>query len=129
MPRAVVALRLPLPPTENHLYATFKGRRIKSKAAREYEVLVGRAVLAAGLAGVKFGGPVELSIRLYLSRDRDVTGNKALQDSLATAFGFDDKVIVRLVVDKQIDRARPRAEVQLRELGLADLLALGVKPC
>ena len=36
MPQPIILLNLPLPPTENHLYPTFRGRRIKSKALVDY---------------------------------------------------------------------------------------------
>lgn len=113
---ALVPIRLvfPLPPIENHLYATVNGRRVKSAEARQYEldVSVWTSFSGYGPRDVP-DGPLSLTIALYLKWDRDVTGCKCLQDSLATALGFDDKRIARLVVTKAIDKTNPRAEVTL----------------
>lgn len=110
-----VTFPLPLPPSNNGLYAVARGRLIKSKAAREYQSLVGERVLADdALRGLTFRGPLQLEVTLFLARDRDVDGVKALQDSLAAAFGFDDRIIARLVVEKCVGRV-PGCVVTLTE--------------
>ena len=41
---ALVLPPLPLPPSVNHLYATVNGRRVLSRAGRNYKALVAEAV-------------------------------------------------------------------------------------
>lgn len=117
---ALPALRLTLrlPPTSNNLYSTVRGHRVKSKAGRDYAAYVADAIQAGGYVD-HFGtspGPLSLTIGLYVKHDRDVDGCKALQDALAAALGFNDKIIVDLHVTKAKDAANPRAEVRLAEL-------------
>jgi crossover junction endodeoxyribonuclease RusA len=111
-------LTLELPPTSNNLYAQVRGHRVKSKAGREYATYVADQITAHGYVD-HFGlnpGPLSLTIALYVKHDRDVDGCKALQDALASALGFNDKIIVELHVTKAVDKRNPRAEVRLAEL-------------
>lgn len=111
-----VTFPLPLPPSNNGLYAVVRGRLIKSKAGREYERLVAERVRDdEALRGLAFTGPLQLEVFLFLRHDRDVDGVKALQDSLAAAFGFDDRIITRLVVEKCPGR-EPGCVVTLTDL-------------
>jgi Holliday junction resolvase RusA-like endonuclease len=122
-------LTLPLPPIANHLYAVVRGHKVKSKAAREYQATVQQIVrdLYLGEGDLPLP-PYALEVHLYLKHDRDVGGEKALQDSLATALGFNDKVIKRLVVEKFEDKRNPRCEIALSEIeGAARQPRLGME--
>jgi crossover junction endodeoxyribonuclease RusA len=119
---APLVLTLALPPTSNNLYAQVRGHRVKSKAGRQYATYVADEIQARGYVD-HFGpnpGPLSLGIALYVKHDRDVDGCKALQDSLASALGFNDKIIVELHVTKAVDKRNPRAEVRLAELAPSD---------
>lgn len=113
-----------LPPIENNLYATIRmpgggTRRIKSASARAYAEHVGWKINASDAGGwYRAPGPLGLTIALYLKVDRDVSGNKCLQDAIAEALGFNDRIIFDLHVTKRVDKHEtdPRAEVMLETL-------------
>jgi hypothetical protein len=113
-----LSLKLDLPPIENHLYATVRGRRVKTKEARLYTEYVAQQVQAVQARERATGEtvfvprfPLGLTITLVPTYDRDVSGNKVLQDALAAALGFNDKLITRLVVEKILLPGR-RAQIQ-----------------
>ena len=87
----------PYPPTLNTLYATFRGRRIKSSAGKKYEKDVGKIVLMTAdterLLGSVF---VEILVYPPDNRRRDLDNIvKIIFDSLGKANVFSD--------DSQID--------------------------
>jgi Holliday junction resolvase RusA-like endonuclease len=110
-------LTLPLPPTTNRLYRVVNNHAVKSAEARAYEESVAQHVADLGIADA--GGllpPYALVIDLFLKHDRDVDSCKALQDAVSRALGFDDRLIVRLVVEKHQDKRNPRCEIALSEI-------------
>ena len=119
---AAISVTLPLPPTTNRAYRVVNNRAVKSREARDYETTVSHELQRQGvLTGLHYESTdalrLELRIGLFLKFDRDVDSCKVLQDCLAWAFQFNDKQILRLVIDKQRDKANPRAEVTLRVMG------------
>ena len=108
---------VPYPPSTNTLYATVNGRRVKSKAARDYTDVVGDM---ASIMRARVGTPAPpygLTIELYAPdlrrRDAD-NGVKCLQDALLRGTGRDDAEVVSLHVFKRgVDRYHPRADVTL----------------
>lgn len=108
---------LPLPPTANNLYAIVNNRKVKSKEARDYEGLVLSMIEQRCIPESAIPTPpLALEVHLYLKYDRDVDGLKALQDSIAKALGFNDKVIEHLCVWKHRDPDAPGCEIALSEI-------------
>jgi crossover junction endodeoxyribonuclease RusA len=114
-----LALVLPLPPSINHQYATVQGRRVLSRAGREYKQLVAEEVqdwiechqlpeAAVGLFRRHY-------LALTLRRDLD-SGLKIAQDALCEALGVNDNLVVEIHLSKRVDRNQPRIEVLLTAL-------------
>ncbi len=116
-------LVLPAPPSTNHLYqpaprrnskgAYYVGRELRPEV-RSYRELVQMVVLTKGRPHIPETGPLRLTLRLWVKRERDLDNAfKCLQDALAIALGFDDKRIVEQHGYKMIDAENPRAQVAL----------------
>jgi crossover junction endodeoxyribonuclease RusA len=122
-----LALVLPLPPSINHQYATVNGRRVLSRAGRDYKALVAEAVdnwqaqhaEAAAVVAMFQRRYLSLSIVFYfataLRRDLD-GGLKIAQDALCEALGTNDNLVVDIHLSKRVDRPNPRIEVRLTAL-------------
>jgi crossover junction endodeoxyribonuclease RusA len=120
-------LRLPLPPSINHQYATVQGRRVLSRTGREYKTLVAEAVeqwldsqpLPETMVAQFQGHYLSLSITFYfataLRRDLD-GGLKIAQDALCEALGVNDNLVVEIHLSKRVDRQQPRIELCLMAL-------------
>ena len=119
-----LTIRLPIPPSINHQYATVNGRRVLSSAGRAYKTCVSQQVwlaLAQSPAGFSLqdrlqSGPLALSIRFFfaspLRRDLD-SGLKIAQDAVCEGLGLNDNRIIETHLYKRIDKADPRIEVSL----------------
>jgi crossover junction endodeoxyribonuclease RusA len=120
-------LVLPLPPSINHQYATIQGRRVLSRAGRDYKTLVAAAVdawrdsqpLAASVLTALRRHYLALTIHFYfataLRRDLD-GGLKIAQDALCEALGINDNLVVEIHLRKRVDRRQPRIELELTAL-------------
>lgn len=76
-------IHLPWPPSVNSLYATYKGRRIKSKRGRDYVKLV--AAVVAHLKHDQISVPIEIDLLMHAPTNRkyDVSNHlKAYEDAL-----------------------------------------------
>jgi Holliday junction resolvase RusA-like endonuclease len=105
-----VEITLPYPPSVNGMYATFQGRRILSKAGREYKKTV------QGIPVTQtFGGDVVLTVNIYRPKRIGDLDNrlKAIQDSLTGLWYADDKQIVEIHAYRWDDKENPRAEVTI----------------
>lgn len=122
-----ITLRLPLPPSINQQYATVNGRRVLSKASREYKRRVIRqierlehagAISSAFLAQAR-EGYLALFLDFYfqtpLRRDLD-GGLKIAQDAICRGLGMDDRRVVDIHLVKRIDPQHPRLEVEVEAL-------------
>jgi crossover junction endodeoxyribonuclease RusA len=122
-----ITLRLPLPPSINQQYATVDGRRVLSKASREYKRRVIRqierlehagAISSAFLAQAR-AGYLALFLDFYfqtpLRRDLD-GGLKIAQDAICRGLGMDDRRVVDIHLVKRIDPEHPRLEVEVEAL-------------
>lgn len=124
-PHEACILVLPVPPSINHQYATVHGRRILSRAGREFKALVANAVAqwreahAAGAAEMFQQQYLTLSMTFYvvsaLRRDLD-SGLKIAQDALCEALGVNDNLVVEIHLFKRVDRHFPRIELCLAVL-------------
>jgi crossover junction endodeoxyribonuclease RusA len=122
-----LTLVLPLPPSINHQYATVQGRRVLSRAGRDYKTLVAEAVedwgarqhLPMSMVTVFQNHYLALTITFYfataLRRDLD-GGLKIAQDALCEALGVNDNLVVEIHLSKRVDRQQPRIEVRLTVL-------------
>ena len=121
-----------IPPSVNNLYInrTYRDkktgkpitRRILSKEARTYKAAVGwEAKGEAMQAGWEYGGG-RISMRLDLvfrdHRRRDITNCiKIVEDAVAEALGFDDRVVDAFLVRRTgVDKNLPRARVSIQEI-------------
>ena len=124
-PAGELALILPLPPSINHQYATVQGRRVLSRAGREFKRLVVEEVenwldtypqVDVALFQQHY---LALTITFYfrsaLRRDLD-GGLKIAQDALCEALGVNDNLVIEIHLSKRVDRHSPRMEVQLTAL-------------
>jgi crossover junction endodeoxyribonuclease RusA len=131
-PMQKLALVLPLPPSINHQYATVHGRRVLSRAGRDFKALVAETVEdwlaqhedAAAIMAVFQRHYLSLTIIFYfataLRRDLD-GGLKIAQDALCEALGTNDNLVVEICLSKRVDRLNPRIEVCLTPLPLASI--------
>ncbi|MDH3604853.1 MAG: RusA family crossover junction endodeoxyribonuclease [Candidatus Tectomicrobia bacterium] len=126
-PVAELALVLPVPPSVNHQYASVNGRRVLSRAGRDFKALVADEVEEwrdrEGISNetlALFGRHyLSLTITFYftsaLRRDLD-GGLKIAQDALCEALGVNDNLVVEIHLRKRIDRQSPRIDVVLQAL-------------
>ena len=118
---------LPLPPSINQQYATVKGRRVLSRASRQYKRDVGKAIKRLRVEGVISDSLVvalkEGFIGLFIDfffetpRRRDLDGGlKITQDAICDALGVNDNRVVDVHLVKRIDPLRPHIEVELEAI-------------
>lgn len=115
---------LPLPPSLNDSYATFNGRRLLSKAAREFKHEVAQLTVLAARQSPWRTRPSQryrLELVLYFNgaRNRDLSNTiKLAEDSIAEALGFNDSRIDELVVRRgEVDKENPRCEATVEVIG------------
>lgn len=103
------------PPSVNHLYATFNGRRVLSREGRDYHRTAGMQALAQRVRVQD--GPLCVSIRVFRPARRGDLDNtaKAILDALKGVAWNDDSQIVELHLFRGDDAARPRAEIEVGE--------------
>ena len=124
-PAGELVLVLPLPPSINHQYATVQGRRVLSRAGREFKSLVAEQVenwldkypyVDVALFRQHY---LALTILFYfrsaLRRDLD-GGLKIAQDALCEALGVNDNLVIEIHLSKRVDRHTPRMEMRLTAL-------------
>jgi crossover junction endodeoxyribonuclease RusA len=130
-PTGELALVLPLPPSINHQYATVQGRRVLSRAGREFKRLVVEEIenwldkhphVDVGLFQQPY---LALTITFYfmsvLRRDLD-GGLKIAQDALCEALGVNDNLVIEIHLSKRVDRYFPRMEVRLIALSAESVI-------
>jgi crossover junction endodeoxyribonuclease RusA len=124
-PIGELGLTLPLPPSINHQYATVQGRRVLSRAGREFKKLVAEEV--ENWLDKPPHADVTLFQRHYLALTitfyfrsalrRDLDGGlKIAQDALCEALGVNDNLVIEIHLSKRVDRHSPRIEVHLTAL-------------
>lgn len=95
---------LPMPPSSNNMFATFRGRRIIS---REYKAWRAEAGPILGAQYARYGAPavhkpVHLRIRLNMNHKGDIANReKAITDLLVATLDMpDDRYIDRIVIER-----------------------------
>ena len=130
-PAGELTLVLPLPPSINHQYATVQGRRVLSRAGREFKALVAEEVESWLDHHPLFDVALfrrhylALTIMFYfvsaLRRDLD-GGLKIAQDALCEALGINDNLVIEIRLSKRVDRLAPRIEVHLTALAAESVI-------
>jgi crossover junction endodeoxyribonuclease RusA len=118
---------LPLPPSINQQYATVNGRRVLSKASREFKEQVGQVLgklrserqISDGFVAAVRQGFLALFIDFFFPTPnrRDLDGGlKITQDAICEALDVNDNRVVDVHLVKRLDPLRPRIEVELEVL-------------
>lgn len=106
-------LTLPYPPTANLYWRCWRGRIVKSPAARAYQERI--KFLARSAYCLVLAVPCRVRLEVYRPRrigDLDNT-LKVLLDALKGVAYTDDKHVAELHATRHDDKANPRVEVQI----------------
>lgn len=109
-------LTIPYPPSTNALYATVRGRRVKTKAARVYHEQA--ASIARRLGATRFTGPVSVRLDVFRPAKRGDLDNtlKSLLDSMTGIVWDDDSQVAEIHARRHEDKVNPRVEVEVNPL-------------
>lgn len=106
-------LTLPYPPSTNALYATVRGNRVKTKAARLYCEVCALTARRSGMQPIV--GPVRVTLDVFRPRrcgDLDNT-LKSILDSLKGIAWQDDAQVEEIHARRHEDKVRPRVELAI----------------
>ena len=122
------------PVTVNQAYAIVRGRKIKTKKAREFEKFVINSInvfhkkeLSELKKTLEKDNPIELTYKIYNSKVLTKQGklsrifididnsSKVLTDSIFKALELDDYIITRLIIEK-IQHEHDFIEVNIRSI-------------
>ena len=108
-----MTITLPIPPSANRYWRTFRGRTVVSAEAKAYKEAAAWMAKAAG-AEIIDGG-VAVTMRVYRPAKRGDTDNflKVTLDSLNGIAYSDDSQIVEIHAYRYDDKANPRVEVEV----------------
>jgi crossover junction endodeoxyribonuclease RusA len=109
-------LILPYPPSVNHLYATFRGRRITSAKGRQFKADI--AVIAKQQGAKLLDGDLIITFRVFRPKRIGDLDNrlKISQDALKGICFADDRQIIEIHAFRFDDKANPRIEIDLKEI-------------
>ncbi len=109
-------LILPYPPSINHLYATFRGRRIVSAKGRKFKSDI--AVLARQQGARLLTGDLTITFRVFRPKRIGDLDNrlKISQDALKGICFEDDRQIIEIHAFRFDDKTNPRIEVDIKTL-------------
>ena len=113
----MTTITLPYPPSANRYYRNFRGRMVRSQEAEAYRIGVGWQCNLAGI--VPLHGDLRVSLDFYRPAKRGDLDNllKVVFDSLnGYAYG-DDQQIVEIHAMRHDDKADPRVEVVIGQVG------------
>lgn len=99
-----LTFELPVPPSSNNLFATYKGRRIISREYKAWRTLAGDKLHQqyAAFDCPSIARPIEVRIRLNINHQSDI-GNreKAITDLLVSHLDMpDDRYIDRILIER-----------------------------
>lgn len=115
-----MTVTLPLPPPLNAVYRTRPGAHglYKTQEAKAWEEEAQWVAKMARDDSTPWEGPVEMVVRTYLKKDRDIDGSlKILLDCFQDIVYVKDSQVTKLTVTKQQDAANPRLEVTIVSSG------------
>lgn len=113
----MIQLTLPLPPSANRYWRVVRGRPILSKAAREYRKKC-RLAAVAQHGGDPVAGRVRIKADVFMDLRGDLMNReKQLLDALQGAVIVDDAQVWDMRMVRHLDRASPRVELRLAEIG------------
>jgi len=113
-----VHLSIPYPPSTNNFYAVVRGRKITTKAGREW-IEAAIAAIHEQVCGHPFRGPVKVMGYIYRpQRSGDLSNRiKPVEDVLQKAGVLEnDSQIDELHWYKRDDKLRPRVEIEIEAL-------------
>jgi len=116
-----IRLTIPVPPTTNHYYAVVRGRKIVSKAGREWTAQAVRSIREQH-TGPAFTGDVRIEATWYRERRSGDLSNriKPTEDALQKAGVLEnDSQIAELEWKRREDKANPRLVLVIRNLETA----------
>lgn len=125
-----ILLTLPYPPSLNRLYRTIiKGKRampIKSQEYRDYEQIIEHWHLMNDRPRIDKPGVVSVTAHLYRPKKIGDLDNalKALLDVLSGYIYEDDSQIAELHAFRHDDKGKPRVELIVEEIPLAEQQAV-----
>ena len=111
-------LFITVPPTTNHYYAGVRGRKIISKAGREWTAQAVRSIRQQH-TGPAFTGDVRIEATWYRERRSGDLSNrsKPTEDALQKAGVLEnDSQIAELEWKRKEDKANPRCEIVVTQL-------------
>lgn len=111
-----IKLILPYPPSVNHLYANWRGRRIISAQGRKFKSDI--AILAKRQGAKILSGELSVTFRIFRPRKIGDLDNrlKISQDALKGICFEDDKQIIEIHAFRFDDKANPRIEIEIKRL-------------
>ncbi len=111
-----IKLTLPYPPSVNHLYATFRGRRITSAKGRRFKADI--ALLARQQGARLLNGDLSVTFRVFRPKKTGDLDNrlKISQDALKGICFEDDRQIIEIHAFRFDDKANPRIEIEVKQL-------------
>lgn len=117
-PTQPIRFCLPFPPSVNNLYATVRGRRVKSKVGREFAEHAKREMKDV----TQFVGPVAVRAWLYRPKKVGDLDNrlKGLLDCMTGLVYADDRQVMRIEAEWREDKTYPRAVVEIAPFIAAD---------
>ena len=107
------------PMSVNRAYGVGRKTMFKSKAYKDYDALVSKALEGHSMPVDVAEGKLKIKFRFRFTRSNSDIDNpvKPLQDILQRHFGFDDKQVYRLEVEKlHYSGAPPFLEVEITQL-------------
>ena len=113
---ASMKLTLPYPPSANRYWRNYRGITVTSEDALAYKAEVGYIARSRGVQPLH--GPVCLTLEMYRPRRSGDLDNrlKCLIDSLNGIAWGDDSQITEIHAYRYDDKARPRVEVEIKEV-------------
>lgn len=112
--RVSQSIVLPLPPSANRYWRTYRGHTVVSADAKAYKAGVWLQAQHVGFE--PFAGPVVVYLHVYRARKAGDLDNfaKVTLDALRGVAYQDDDQIVELHLWRHDDKANPRVEIEVR---------------
>ena len=115
-----MVLTLPVPPTANLWWRMYRGRMVKSKAAREYQETAAMIALAARMP--RFAKPIEVMVTVHWFRTQrrgDLDKRYSIMLDALQGIAYDnDSQIAEIHAYRTLVPENPRMEVIVAEHGM-----------